>query len=235
MILANTVTSLQPRQAAPHAILQFQTDLSILRGKSIQVFLDEQNLSISARELGYCLDYVRLTRLLRSLARIADLHIFIASARKSLNTGRALKRFGHAVHVKNIRTIPLRGGQFRRDSNIDNLFAFWVGTCAAGPAHEIIVLGSGDYGLSGELAAAIVARGVRTEVVTLSLPGSTARDLDASRNPNIRANIQIGLDVLRPRSHSLPAFRLDRAMPFCTAPERQRSPEANQVPGGWSP
>lgn len=230
MIIANTVTSPQTNQPTPNAVLKSRTDLSILRGKSIQVFMDEQNLSIGARKLRYRLDYVRLTSLLRSCARIADLHIFIASTRKSLNMSRLLKPLGHAVHVKNIRTIPLRDGQFRTDSNIDNLFAFWVGACAAAPAHEVIVLGSGDYGLSGELAAALLARGVRTKVVTLSLPGSTSRDLDARRNPNIRANIQIGLDVLRPCAHSLHVLRPDRAVPVCNPQERLRSPERPRFP-----
>ncbi len=139
-----------------------------------------------------------MTSLIRSQARLADLHIFVASEDPRLKSRHWLTRFGHAVHVKTIRTLR-RCGQLRRDCNIDNLFAFWVGRCVTARLHEVIVLGSGDYGLSGELAAEITARGARTRVMTLSLPGSTARDLDARRNPNIAANLVIGMDVLKPR------------------------------------
>jgi len=53
--------------------------------------------------------------------------------------------------------------------------------------------------LAGELAKAIsgVAVVKRPIVMTLSLPGSTARALDARKNGHIKANMKIGLDMLK--------------------------------------
>jgi len=105
---------------------------------------------------------------------------------------------GYQVHCKTIRYIPIKGGRNRRDGNIDNLLSFWVGIHVANFRWQVIVFGSGDFGLGGELSKAINNRGKRSiQLMTLSLPGSTAHDLNAHLNGDVSTNLEIGLDLLR--------------------------------------
>lgn len=188
-------------QASAETFLEELTDLSALQNRRALVLLDQQNLSIGAQQLGYGLDYRLLGKRLRSNAAAVDLHLFIAVERRSRWVVRRYQRQGYVVHTKTARHVPLPNGRWRHDCNIDNLFAFWAGLFVVPVAREVVVLGSGDYGLAGEIAQAIanVTAGGRPEVMTLSLPGSTARDLKAGRNPHIAANLEIGRDVLRPQ------------------------------------
>jgi len=184
-------------------LLEHTTDLSAIAGKRTLVLLDEQNLSISARQLGYRLDYGRLARGIRSAAQAADLHLFMAVDQDAGREMLELKGQGYTVHAKTIRRIPLPGGRYRADTNVDNLFAFWTGLFAVKAGFcEVLMFGSGDYGLAGELAQAIKAGSRRRlpHVMTLSLPGSTSQDLDAHKNPHIKANLEIGLDLMEPVS-----------------------------------
>jgi len=190
-----------------HASLTLEniTDLSAIRARRVLVLLDEQNLSISARNLGWELDYRLLAELIRSTARGAELHLFTAADAHDHHTARRFQQLGYVAHVKTIRHVYLPGGRHRSDSNVDNLFSFRAGLLTARTTCETVVLGSGDYGLAGELAGAITDRDTdRTlAITTLSLPGSTARDLDARKNPFITANLEIGLDVLKSLSPSI--------------------------------
>ena len=143
--------------------LEAKTELSAIGGRSVLALLDEQNLTIGARNLGGKLNYIRLTTQIRKAAGTADLHLFTAADPHDSATARRYAAMGYTVHTKEIRQVRLSGGGYGCDGNIANLFAFWAGVFA-----------------------------VRTD----SLPDSTAQDLDARRNPDITANLEIGLDVL---------------------------------------
>ena len=183
--------------AAPSFTLEDATDLSALKDRRVLVLLDEQNLSIGAERFGYDLRYDLLAERIQSVAHTSELHLFTAAKQTRVQLARQFQRLGYLVHVKDIRHIRLPNGRLRTDSNVDNLFSFWAGLLAP-EAADTILLGSGDYGLAGELAAAIRQRRESLTVMTLSLPGSTAQDLDARLNPSIAANLEIGLDLLRP-------------------------------------
>ena len=79
--------------------------------------------------------------------------------------------------MKAVRYAWRPGNGRRRDAHIDNVFTFWTGVLTVTSRYDAVVLGSGDYGLSGELAQAIAGRPSqrRKQVMTLSLPGSTSR------------------------------------------------------------
>ncbi len=141
MITAGLLTPPRPRIHRQDGLLEPLTDLSAIRGQSILAFLDEQNLSIGARDLGFCLDYARLARLVRASAREASLHVFVASHPHDQHATRRLERSGYVVHPKRIRMVRCGNGQVRRESNIDNLFSFWVGMLAGISPYEVIVLG----------------------------------------------------------------------------------------------
>jgi len=189
-------------------VLEKTTDLGAIKGRKVMVLLDEQNLSITARDLGYELKYGLLARRIREAAESARLHLFTASNPDGRNTSKRFEVLGYVTHVKTIRRKPLPDGGQRSDCNIDNLFAFWAGLLTVDNGWDVMVLASGDYGLSGELAEAICRRDTdnSTKLMTLSLPGSTAQDLDAQKNPNITANLEIGLDLLTPTNRSTRCF-----------------------------
>lgn len=180
--------------------LERTTDLGPIAGRKVLVLLDEQNLTIAARDHGYALPYNLLAKRIRRVTKTAELHIFIAAHQKDGRACKKLERSGYAVHVKTIRQKRFANGDRRCDSNIDNLFSFWAGLCVPNTACQVIVLGSGDYGLSGEIAQAICAqhRTDSVQIMTLSLPGSTSQDLDAYINRNVTANLEIGLDLMKP-------------------------------------
>jgi hypothetical protein len=161
--------------------------------------VDEQNLSIGARDLGYELQHDLLANRLGTAARSAELHLFTAADLDTEVESR-FKNMPYIVHTKAIRRTRLDDGRYRSDCNIDNLFSFWVGVLAVKTTFNVIVFGSGDYGLAGELSKEIrsLRRKRSVQIMTLSLPGSTAQDLDSDENPDITANLEIGLDLLKP-------------------------------------
>lgn len=183
-------------------ILEESTKLSNIQNKRILVLVDEQNLSIAAKKLGFRLQYDLLSEKLKKTAKRVRLHIFIASESLNAKYKKRFETIGYTTHVKIIRNLPFTGGRFRSDSNIDNLFAFWAGIFSKRNSYDVLIMASGDFGLSGELASAFRQQktGKPVQIMTLSLPGSTAQDLDARINPDITANLEIGLDVLQPQS-----------------------------------
>jgi len=180
--------------------LEPATVLEDLRGQTVLTFLDEQNLSKGARNHGLELDYRLLAERIRGAAKRVRLHLFTASADPDSPDVGMLRKHGYLVHTRAAREVRRSDGLIKPDINIDSLLAFWVGQLAVKTKAQVILLGSGDYALVGVLAAAIqVSRNGRgIAVMTLSLPGSTAQDLDARVNPHISANLEIGRDVLRP-------------------------------------
>lgn len=201
MYMLNKKSDMYPAQRIGCYLLERTTDLSVLNGRRALVLLDEQNLSIGAGNHGFRLDYHLLAMHIRRATSRAGLHIFIASNPCDNFSEKRFEKFGYRVHVKAIRYLSQRDHQRRCDSNIDNLFAFWAGFYSAKTNWDVIISGSGDYGLSGELSIAISGqrRRCRIEIMTLSLPGSTSQELNAANNPAISANLEIGLDVLIPR------------------------------------
>ncbi len=199
--------SIPGRRASQVVVMETKTYLSPIRGRQVLVLFDEQNLSIGAKELGFRLQYDLLARQLQAIAENASLHIFAAADSYDRGIRKRFEKLGYTPHIKTIRRKHQYDGRKRLDSNIDNLFAFWAGLLGPKTTCEVIVLASGDYGLSGELAKAVRTQHDKAiSVMTLSLPGSTAFDLDARKNPHITANLEIGLDVLTPLVKSRSRF-----------------------------
>lgn len=201
-------SSLYPPPASKHGLLERKTDLTAIKNRQVLTLLDEQNLSISAQNLGYMLQYNLLAERIHAAADSAELHIFIASDPHDSTVKQRFEKLGYIVHAKTIRCIHLCDGGHRYDCNVDNLFAFWAGLLTVKKSCDVIVLASGDYGLAGELAEAICDQHPNEpiQIMTLSLPGSTAEALDANKNKNIAANLEMGLDLLKPLPSSVRQF-----------------------------
>lgn len=205
MIAQNRIKKSNPYSLSTNGCLSLEntTDLTAIGNRKVLVLLDEQNLSITAKKLGFRLRYDLLTKRIRREAGSAKLHIFVASEPRGNGIIGQFKKVGYVVHVKTIRRKLLPNGRLTCDSNVDNLFAFWAGVYISRATFDVVVLGSGDYGVAGELSEAINRyRRKPIEILTLSLPTSTSEDLDARINPNITANLEIGLDLLKPSVHT---------------------------------
>jgi len=192
------------RPGSRYGNLERTTDLGPLAGRKALALLDEQNLSITARHHCLALRYDRLAERIRKATEATELHIFIATDADDRKTTKQFQKSGYVVHVKTIRQKHPSNRPRSYDANIDNLFSFWAGRFVPVTPWDVIVLGSGDYGLSGEIAQALRAQHATepVKIMTLSLPGSTAQDLDARINPNLTANLEIGLDLLEPMTCS---------------------------------
>lgn len=170
--------------------------LSILRNKRVLVIIDSQNLEYSARDLGCKVSYRNLGKVLdRASSRCSRHVIFSKNAGPTRRTGYYVER-GWKPTARLTTTAHTRRGLVRK-SNIDFLLAFEAGRLAEG-RWDIVLIGSGDGDLVEDVAAGILGKGSINQVATLSLAGSTASRLNAAYSPLISANIQLGLDCLRP-------------------------------------
>ncbi len=175
------------------------TRFNAIQNRKVLVLIDEQNLSIPTEQHNLVLQYDLLAKRIRSAASSAILHIFIAARSNDDERRKQLTRMGYVVHVKTIRK-KYSNGRPILDHNVDNLFAFWAGLYVRKIQHDVMILASGDYGLTGEISKAICT--IRQDnsplIMSLSLPGSTSQGLNAQWNRYIKANIHIGLDLLGP-------------------------------------
>lgn len=166
-----------------------------LKGQRVIVIADVENLSFSAKNLnhGYRLSYKALAERLRTYTKGCSLHAFYSS---NANDNRAeyFQKRGWIPHVKPIDIVN-RGRE--KLANSDVFLAAKAGILVRN-GFDAVVLATGDGSLAIDIARAIVALPKKRAIFTLSLAGSTSRRLDASRNPIISENIEIGLDVLNP-------------------------------------
>ena len=148
---------------------------------------DVENLTISARGLGYELNYSGLAQRLASATRMLQLHATLSIEPGDTIDTRHMTQSGYAVHTRFIERLA----DGSKVANSDNVFAFQAGLLVSRAQADVVILGSGD---------AIRALPAKRSVWTLSVPGSTSARLDCRRNRSIAANIEIGSDVLVPLS-----------------------------------
>jgi hypothetical protein len=169
--------------------------LAALAGRKVLVLADVENLSYGARDLGYKISYRTLADRLRAASRACALHAFFSREAGDEARAHYFEARGWVAHQRDIQVVrTCRGAE--RLSNSDNLILFTAGVLVSRSDAEAVVVASGDGTLVCELAAAIRALPRRRQVITLSLAGSTSWRLDAAKNPDIAANIEIGRDCL---------------------------------------
>lgn len=170
--------------------------LEMLADKKVLVLADLENWIYSARSLGAKVSFYLLGERLRSASRSCGLHAFFS--RKPDDNSRIiyLMQRGWTPHPNDIEEVNTIRGTERR-ANCDNFLIFSSGVLVSRSDAEVVVIGSGDGRLSGELARALRKLPKKRKVLTMSLAGSTAASLNAEDNPYITANIEIGMDCLR--------------------------------------
>ncbi len=170
---------------------------SAIAGHRLLVLCDVENLTCSARDLGYKMSYKRLAALLREESEHCELHAFFSCEPGRLGRIEHFQRRGWEVHVRPIETIRTCN-EFKRTTNSDNLILLSAGWLASRTDADLTVLASGDGTLVCDIARFLSFWCPTRPVVTLSLAGSTSLRLDAAYNPHLAANLTVGLDVLRP-------------------------------------
>jgi hypothetical protein len=170
--------------------------LAPLAGKKVLVLADHENWFYSARSLGARVSFRSLGEQLRLATHACALHAFFSRAPGDQRRLRYLAERGWQPHANDIEEVATCRGTERR-ANCDNFLLFMAGVLASRSNAEVVVIGSGDGRLSGELARALRSLPAKRTVHTLSLAGSTAMSLNARENPDIAGNIEIGLDCLR--------------------------------------
>jgi hypothetical protein len=172
--------------------------LELIAGKHLLVLADVENLSISAGDLGRHLRYDSLATLLAASAGRVDGHAFFTRQAGDTRLSQEFEEIGWTPHPRDVQLVRYYGG-IKRFANSDHNLCFGAGALVASAPYDLIVIASGDGALGCDLAAAITGA-VGAGVATMSLAGSTSHRLRAGENPDILANIEIGIDCLPLRS-----------------------------------
>ena len=166
-----------------------------LTSSTVLMIADEQNLSHSARNLGFDVHYKRLGALLNQRAATCQCHAVFSSTTGERERCMYFDQSGWTPHVRDVQVVK-HGHLRERVTDADPYILFTAGLLVSRTPASIIILGSGDGHLVSEVAAAISTLPKARKVFTLSLAGSTSHRLKAAHNPYIDGNIELGLDCL---------------------------------------
>jgi hypothetical protein len=180
--------------------------LDCIRGKKILVLGDTENLTYSARDLGFKVSFRTLASLLRRTAHSCTLYAFFSRNAGDNRREGYFENRGWTSYANDIKVVRAHDG-IRRRANCDNFLLFHAGILVSRSHADVVCIASGDGALASDLANAILSLPKRREIVTLSLAGSTSRQLDAAENADISVNIELGLDCLLPISNSKDSSR----------------------------
>jgi len=200
--------------------------LAVLAGKKVLLLADIENWIYSARSLGARVSFSLLGEKLRVASRSCGLHAFFSSMPGDESRREYLEMRGWTPHQNDIEEVATCRGTERR-ANCDNFLLFGSGVLVSRSDAEAVVIGSGDGQLSGELARALRKLPKPRQIFTLSLAGSTAASLNAEENPNIDANIELGMDCLRMAGPRLVSEHFKTTYPATRWPHQERRP-------GWA-
>jgi len=168
-----------------------------IKGESIFVMADAQNLDIGAMDIGFKLSWRQLGAVLDGVAQKASRHAILSQHPGDDRRLEYLTERGWMPHATEVRQVHTHNG-WERKGNADFLMAFLAGVLVSRAQADIVVIASGDGDLVEELALGIRSLPHDRRIVTLSLAGSTAFRLNADTSRLIDANIEIGRDCLHP-------------------------------------
>jgi len=168
-----------------------------LRGRSVLVALDLENIDRSAANIGRVVDYVRLARALREgIGRNTHLIAIFSRDDNETTAEHFLWEAGWMTYTRPIDVVRNKFGIVKH-GNADVAFATVVGAAVTSLEADACVLGTGDGQLAIDVARCVkaIAPSCKTSA-TLSLPGSTSQRLDARRSDIFAVNLEIGDDVM---------------------------------------
>jgi hypothetical protein len=137
--------------------------------------MDDDNLRIGLRSLGFALSYRTLRSRLAEATGGLDSWVVLSGDEGAVARGRYLEQRDWQV-VQVPRQTVLHRGVPTVKGNVDHELAFLAGRLSANQAFDVVLLGTGD----GDLAVA-VARCLReyttADIITLSVPGCSSHRL----------------------------------------------------------
>lgn len=163
------------------------------------ILCDTQNLTQGALQLGFRFSYRRFAEILRNTTDKCALHAFFAAQTGDNRRCDYFAQRGWRPYEYPIHTVSTIRGEERR-ANIDFTLAFFAGTLTSRlRAESVVGIASGDGLLVADVARAIRSLPTPRVIVTFSLAGSTAQNLNAQTNALLDANVELGHDVLHER------------------------------------
>jgi hypothetical protein len=196
--------------------------LDTLAGRSALILVDDENLRASAKDLGFLLSYRSLVAKIGEATQTWKGHIFFS---REANDDRRVRYFEDRElipHPRDIHEVQTGRG-VERTTNSDFMIAFHAGMLVSRSDADLIVIASGDGKLVWDISEAVKGLPKQRGIMTMSLAGSTAWRLNAATNRFIDANMEIGLDCLRPIPERGPSVRQPRFSDY----ETRRSPQAH--------
>lgn len=194
--------SLKPNHAASSAtknalVVGNTSHLDQLFGKSVLVILDAENITYSARNLGFEPDYRSMAHLLSGQTRQVAMHAFYSREPANAHFDQAFQLMGWTPHPYTIRTVEDHRGS-RKLTNSDHNILFHTGSLVCRHQADTLLIASGDGDLVSDIASGIADMGIPMDVMTLSLRGSTSHRILHHQNAHIAANGFLGQDCLNP-------------------------------------
>jgi hypothetical protein len=168
-----------------------------LWGKPTLVVADAENITLSAKNLGYTVSFYRLAKKLQRASEQCSFHAFFSSPPGSDRKAKSFQQNGWIPHARPIERVYTYHGRKSR-ANSDNAILFGTASLVARGSFETVIIGSGDGDLVTDLARFLSDLQPGVQVMTLSLPGSTSARVDSKKNCFIARNMEIGVDALRP-------------------------------------
>jgi hypothetical protein len=186
-------------QGSPGAVRVAPTTrpLTCLAYQHVLVVADCQNLNMGASNLGFVVDWRRLGQRLAAASRSISRHAFISEPAETTRQAEYFARTGWTPHSKMSRVVQSRQGPVSK-KNTDHLIAFFAGVLASRSQATLVLIASGDGDLVEDLSEALTMLPRSRPIATLSVAGSTNQRLDAQRSRFVVANIELGMDCLKP-------------------------------------
>ena len=171
--------------------------LNSMYGRKVLLVVDLENWRASARNLGCNMDYFNVRQLIAAEARKVEAHAVFSARPGDERWHQVLSDAGYVCHSNPIETVSTAKGSVTH-SNSDNWIAGVTMHLRASSNADAVVIGTGDGRLGVDIARMLQQyhRSTRT-IVTMSLAGSTSRQLQVGGDHPISANLEIGLDCLQ--------------------------------------
>ncbi|MEM6915335.1 MAG: hypothetical protein AAF491_02120 [Verrucomicrobiota bacterium] len=156
--------------------------------------LDVENLTASARKLGYEFDYHGLNTAFKAMRKRSHLHAVFSRVPDDERWTRYFESCGISALPRSVKSVHTKEG-VKKTMNSDISLAVLAGVVLAARSREVVVA-TGDGELATEIAETLKWLAPKTRIATLGVPGSISRRLDASFNQFVDLNLIIGKDCL---------------------------------------
>jgi len=173
-----------------------ETDLSPLRGASVVVIADDENLRIGALKQRHRFSYRFLLESVATVAKTVTALAVITAPPEDNGRKHYLEARGWETLVLP-RESRLGANGPQTKTNVDTDLGIETGYLLASTRFDVLLVASGDGDLCVSIARAVARHRPSVRVVTLAVPGSASRELSV-RKELFDGHIAVGSDLMRP-------------------------------------